>query len=1060
MKKQRIQLYLLSLLLAIIIAVSANAVDINDVDCDEIIQCDAYGSEWDSGHRVCVNAEQDTPYTEEVHVATIRFADYCNSTDTSSDCIDISLDFYETTSDGTYAGDGWGRFGGVTKCCTFGETTVSSYGLINDFQPDTTITRRWSIIDEDDTAYDSCPTDTYNPIDITQTTDLDTFNISFLPFNRYYDQYSEPGFDQSTAWGILDYFANSESTTRSRYDEIKTGLQEETGNWTSDWDPFNIFSFADYSEVDDYLDSELPTDCDSYEIRCTNPVSTSSLCTANTGVNVMADTEGFLEAFFEKYKTPIGMQLSHEWCYGETLSNCFRGYYYWELAYGIKDSDVLTYQGSRQFTKRTITRIEDDWEINDFEGVYITCSGGSNSELEIKYDSKFSGIYSLSEEDLGNGNQFILIKDEHYPLYPNNAEESDFTTSDDLVRYDWTDNGIFDTDWEEITDVEGDLFDTSSTTSLEDIEVQVWGKGGKHSITKQYRVYDPFVNPDIELISSSWSTYFGDGEIEFTPFGSSYSDLDKIDYFCIDWEDDGDFDVLWSYGAVTFNCPGITAGEEFSASSYAHLISQDFTIDYGVYALNGAGSYDMRIRYGMDLKYATDYARDSVASYVITTPDANAEFKLNAGYSWNPTLLEDIIFDLDASIFENDIDCLCLDYNHSSGYDICIADNHATDNECVTECSLVSCTVLSTPERYDFNITYSDFNTLDALQMKARVFDDFGTNGIEYQAFQFRFPDNDVNIKYEYQTGGFVGYVPQINLNETIVYSINDSVVENEKYVCYDYSTDGIYDICYSNAVSDNQCGLSCVYVADIKEGLLNVSYGKVGKVGSLTLTAFLYNNYTNSTDSVDYIISDQNVTSMINPVIVSTLEDDDINDDFVINYKDWNNLKADLPENKTWYFEFSAVNSDIIGGLSVINFTCWDEYDDGIYDKCYGQEIICFQYCGINTSSENIFTTFIVNQSGKDNKIVYTVKLLIGSVNKNLFGYSKAEYWFNPPTQKDVNAMRFFIVLIVLFVYILFGIVGLFLVGFVIIIIVIFAIVYRLLKRDNRKNKNIYKDS
>lgn len=79
----KIQQYLILILFVIILLVNVNAIDINDAECRDIIQCDSDGSEWDSGERVCVNSIQNSPDTEEIFRTNIVIGGYCNSSDTS-----------------------------------------------------------------------------------------------------------------------------------------------------------------------------------------------------------------------------------------------------------------------------------------------------------------------------------------------------------------------------------------------------------------------------------------------------------------------------------------------------------------------------------------------------------------------------------------------------------------------------------------------------------------------------------------------------------------------------------------------------------------------------------------------------------------------------------------------------------------------------------------------------------------------------------------------------------------------------------------------------------------
>jgi len=1001
--------------------VSVNAIDTSQIDCDQIVQCDEDGTEWSGANRVCSGSSEDTPETEQVTVTSIRIDIGCEVGDDSGDSIEMASNFYETASSNTYHGNGVDRFGLSTYTCDFGAGTVWATSFINDYNSDYTITREWSVLDENDDELDSCPTDSYNPIDITQTEDLDTFNMSFLPLNRNFDQYSEPGFDQSSILANLDYWDNSETLSRTRYDEIKASLQNED-NGTSSWDIFNIFSFADYTHVDNVLDVELPSDCIANELYCTSPTSTATICTAGTGINVRADSEAFFHAFFEKYKVPILMQLTHEWYYeNDGNPSSFTGYYYWETAYGIDDSTVLTFQGMRQFTNRTITRVDDDWSVNAYRGVYVTCSGGSQADLDIKYDSANEGLYTLPQEDLGSGDQYVFIVNESYYLYPDNLEDTDFTTSDDLVQYDYTDDGSFDSGWLEVSDVQGVQFLTNSITSLQNMEVQVWGKGGKHSILPKYRVYNPQVNPDIQLLpGSSWSTFFGDGEIEFTPFGDSYSDIDKINYFCIDYDDDGDFEVLWTFGTVTANCAGITGGESFSAGSYNDLTTQEFTIDYGVYSVNGVGSYNMRVRYGMDFKSRTDYAVDSVAPYEITTPDINPVFDETSATAWNPSFLQNLTFDLSDSTPDNNIRCICIDRTNNGTYNECVDSTHATDNPCADSlpigCGLSSCNVDSDPDSYEFRIEYSDVNSLDPQNAKARVFDEFLFDDTEFQGYQFRSPTNNAGIKFEYGIPDiFVG--ESISVNGSLMYSLNNTIFDVIGYVCYDLTNDGIYEHCYSNGAG-NYCNLTCTDVSPtpVTEALVEVSYDIIGSFGGFQIKGLHNDGYTNSTDIRNYYIDPS--PGFLNIVISSIESDDDRNDDFIIDLRDFVNIGSNNELNKTWEFGFTSIHTTMADG-SYPDFACWDSLYPSGWEVCYGNNSVCNEYCSLNSSSSVWYDTFYVNSTNINGSNYVGIRT--GNGRLNYFGDYAHEYVFNIPDEDGINSLRFFLVIsIVLFLIII----------------------------------------
>ena len=1057
MKNSRILLYLLYLFLAITLLESVSAIDLGAVDCEAIVQCDSDGTEWSSGTRICSGASQDTPDTEEVTVTSVTIDIGCEAGDDSGDYYDLASDYYETASTGTYHGSGVERFGTFSVDCRYATRTVWTTSIINDFNSDFEITREWNIRDENDTILDDCVTDTYNAVDLTQTEDLDTFNVSFLPFNRAFDQFSEPGFAHSTVLSNLDYWDNSETISRARYDVIKGYIQIEEGPWYSDWDIFNITSFGRYNDIDNILDVYLPSDCTANELYCTSDTSTSSLCTAGTGVNIIDDTEGFFNAFFKKYKTPIMMQLSHEWNYEYDggIPDSFTGYYYWETAYGIDNSNILTFQGMRQFTNRTISRLETDWLGNNFAGVYVTCSGGSESFLDIKYDSQNEGLYTLSQEDLGSGSQYVFIVNESYYLYPENLEDADFTTSDDLVKYDYTDDGSFDTDWLDIDDVQGVQFLTTNVTSLENMEVQVWGKGGKHSILPKYRVYNPTINPDVQLLpGSTWSTFYGDGEIEFTPFGDSFSDIDKIDYFCIDYEDDGNFDVSWSINSATINCAGITAGEKNSATSYANLISKEFSIDYGVYSLNGVGSYDMRVRYGMEFKNRTNYARDSVAPYSITIPDVNPGILEISTTSWNPNLLENISFGLSGTDSDNDVRCICIDRTNDNIYDECVDSTHATDNPCAEPltagCGLSSCTVDANPESYAFDIEYLNVNHTNGTNIKARVYDEFNYDEVDFQGYQFRNPTNNAGIKFEYSIGNYVG--ESVSVNGSLVYSLNNTVSDVLGYACYDLTNDGTWDECYSNGAG-SYCNLTCTDVSPtgVTEALVEISYDIIGSFGTFQIKGLHNDGYSNSTDLRYYNIDPS--PGFLNIIISSISSDDDKNDDFKIDLRDFSNIGNNSELNKTWYFGFTSIHTTMADG-TYPDFSCWDsEYDSG-WDVCYGNNSVCVLYCGLNATTDVWYDTFYINSTNRTGS--YYVGLRTGNGKIKYLGDYSHEYIFDVPDKDDLNSIRFFLIIsVVLFIIImLFPII--FIVFGIVNSIIITLIIGRLFGKKRKKVDNI----
>ena len=1289
----KIQLYLLLILFVIILLGNVNAININDIDCRDIIQCDSSSSEWDSGNLICVDSSASNPDTEEIIVTDIEIVGFCNATDTSSDCIDFESDFYEElSSNEVYHGNGYDRFGGITRCCLYNDTTVNRYGFINDFNSDrlNPISREWNMIDSDDNILDSCPTITYDPQDISQTTDLATFNISFKPFNHEYDQYVEPQFEVATIWAIQDYFLRNATNSYLYSDQIKEWIQSERGTFS--FDIYDIFGFANILNLENVLEDEIEyikDECTVYTMTgCTSITSTTFSCTANTGVNVKSDTAGFLEAFFNKYKTPLLMKLGHEWCTTDSTPECFTGSHYFETALGILNDNILTFQGMRQFTTRDISRIEGDWVINDYDGLFVICDDAEATQ-SISYHSVEGTDTHNKESD-----SYVFIKGETYYITPAN-NEVDVVTDDDLVHFDWTNNGGYDTEWEEIDDVAGvKEFPTTSTTSSSTFLTQVWGKGGTHAISNNYRVYDPYVNPDTEpLTGYTWSAYAGDDKIKFTPFGSSFTDTDKINYFCIDFNGNGTYDTAFvTDSSVSVSCTGITSGDITVSSSYSSLLNEEFTI-YGSLTTTSLldndeynaeiDSYQMTIKYGMDLYSASDYARLQYINYEITAPEENPIITAETVYDWNPNIYQNITFDHSDSEYDNDIIGICIDIEDDGTYDECIAKD-VNLGEISSECgspygASVDCIDGgNSPENYDIKITYSDINNLNEntilssliaeyqygtyldddtqdYQFKTPDFDTqinliypdnwttyfhngtiyFNSSnsdtylGIEYICFDYNTEDYNTSVynkcyskdgtgycglsscevstspedeieylnssNYGYWTpfgfniditnatgktsymnilfsdidghnvtleqsyiisrpivdlgyyvldanptqdqnyifnisgsmsenglGGFclssktwglcdciinseaINLTTEITLDECsrlniidwnrttdeeslksynynidwysvnnfneqsyqltvydmsllnsdfftpihftfqelsneaeikwkgsscgffyditnascdIYYNLEDSNTDNTQYVCWDYQNDTIYDKCIS-LDGIGKCGLpTCDTYAYPLNYTISINLNNSGAFGDYYVKALVNNGYKNSTDYKRYIIFNEG--NNLIPKITS-LEDDDLNNDFIIDANDWRDFQEDVSLNRSWFFRFSNIETDIIGSIEDIDFACWDELYSSGWDVCYGNNTACIYFCGLNTSNYNPFTSFYINSSNKQINTAYQVALYTGNSLINLQGGIRNEYVFNPISQDKVNAGRMLIFISIIFILLL----------------------------------------
>ena len=1132
----KIQPYLLLILFAIILAVNVSSASVSNFNCDQIKQCDAYGVGWDSSaNLVCNNANQDNPDTEEVIVTSIRVSGLCDPGDNITDSVDWDINFYEELSSGEiYHGNGHDRFGGITTNCEFGENSVTKYGFINDFNSDreSYIERQWSVIDSSDITYDSCPTDTYNPQDITQTVNLNTFNISFLPLAHEFDQYVEPQFDGATIWNIQDYYLRNATDTYTYSDTIKEYVQDYEGQ--ESWDIYDIFGFAQEQTVKDVLDYDIEyikDSCTVYEMTgCTNTGSTSFSCTAGTGVNIKTDLQLFFNTFFEKYKTPLIMQLGHTWNYGSTLSTTFSGYYYWETAYGIKDSNVLTYQGMRQYTNRTLSRIQADWTLNNYDAVFVVCEDDADIRV-LMSETDDLGSHTYDYDTVLD--QYDLIKGEEYYFGVYN-DEIDVVTSDSLFRFDWSNDGSWDIDWSDQHETEGLLstaINTTVSTSELTLDAETWGKGGTDSTLTKYRVYN---NPYISFTPDADNVAPISGNINVDVFGTGFYDLGIMDYYCIDYTSDGVYDEVYRLSSfVNYNC----TTDAFSIiNTDSNLYDNSLDVASSDY-LQTPGSYTLTIKGGINLKNSANYTRAVTYPVTWNTPDTTAQITLTSN-SWNPYNAESLTFDLSGSTFTNDIFSVCYDYDYSTGYDQCVSKD-GTNN-----CGIAMCIINQNPEDYElgFGFTYnSDFTTHDIY---GKAWDIYDFSGFDVQTYQYRAPiiapiinwlstytsviktsditfdtqgstsenpivsicmdidndnsneqcesdyETDFTIQYSdvsdfnthdvsitildnqgyseeiieqfsfrdiYNTAGLRRVSGSVTIgdyiNETgwLVFDGANTVSENEHFSCFDYTNDGIYDKCFSNVGVESQCGISCEYNPFVLSADINLSYDVLNEFGDFTLKLLIDNDATQSFDTYDYGIFLDSPDKWYLPKIVSTDNDDDVNDDFIIDTLDQISLTEDIPDDKLWEFEWTSLYSDY---LYEPDFSCWGNSITGDFEACYHLGGGYNKFCGINCTDQPWFYQYVVNSSlPYDKNSGYGVTLILGSLDRNVASYTTETFRFNPPVQQDVDVMRSFIIVSITIFVILIFILGILLVTVILVPSVFLGFIFRNFR--NKKNKS-----
>jgi len=1117
MKTPRYYQLALLILLAILQISLVSSIDINDLECDAILQCDDKGVSWGSGATlVCNGSTQDAPDTEEVTVTEVRVTGYCDVGDDASDCVEVQTDNYEETSDGTvYLGSGFDRFGGITVCCDFAETTAYRLGIVNDYNSDRSsyISREWSVIDSDDNILDACPTDTYNPVDITQTSDLSTFNISFMPLAHDYDQWVEPNFDVSSIWSVGDYYLQDYDDTKAYQDILRDQIIDRVGTYS--WDLYDIFAFTpNEHQIEDIFDTELDylkDSCESYSMTgCTSTTSTAFECTAGTGVNIKSDLKKFLNTYFNLYKTPLIAQLGHEWCFGPTSSSCFTGTNYWEVLYGIEGDYVLTYQGMRGFTKRPISRIQSDWVLNDYDAVMDICESDADLRLSM---AKFGAGGQTNYRYDSVLDTYALVKGETY-WWGYYNDETTVVTTDSLFRFDWTNDASWNTDYSDQSETEGlhpNVIDTSSSTSQLTLLGETWGKGGTNQETKNYRIYDnAFVNYDLQGTYTS-SVYTDD--IVFDPFGTSYYDIGQLDYVCLDVTQDGIYDYVWRVtSGVTEDC-----ATDGTTTFYidTNLYDNTFTITSSDVS-DTPGLYDFNLMLGIDLINSSNYYRISTHEYTFTAPEVDAQISFKTSYINIPagTL---ITYDLSDTVIDLNPSYVCYDIESDATWDQCAKVGGGT----ASSCGGITCTSSSNPLTYEFSIDYADVLSVANEYLVAYVEDEYGYNDQDSAIYDFNEPSTVANINrispeswtvsrdsdlifdmstsnfdadifqtcYDYDVDGVWescfskdGTDPYcgigsctLNLNpedfdETIefsdvglgthslgyyaidvygfynsdainyfyrdyydnvadirrvagsieignsidefgylIFNLGNSIVENEQYVCYDYTTDGTYDQCYSNTPSDSKCGISCDYFATPSEANIQIDYFKVSEFGAQTLTGLLNNGDTTSLDTEAYFIFDGAVVNEYDAVIVSTDFDSDINDDFRIDIED-----IDFSFNTTEFsfFEWTAIDSNY---TAEPEFSCWGNNLQGLYDTCYQIGGGYNAYCGIDCYDTEWYDIYSIGEDlGFESDKIYEVYLVIGNSNTSEFDSVTYEFLMNPLSEEEQLAVESFPVIIV----------------------------------------------
>lgn len=933
----KIQKYLLLILFAIILLVSVNAIDIDLINCDQILQCDAYGVGWDgSANLDCNNAIQNSPDTEEVIVTDVRTSDYCESGDTASDCIDVALNYYEELNDNNiYHGNGFDRFGATTICCDFGDTTVYSLGFINDFNTDreNPISREWSILDLNDVVKDACPTITYNPVDITQTTDQSTFNISFKPFAHNYDQWVEPNFDQASMWSIQDFFLQNASDNHTYADQMKEWVQIYDSPPT--WDIYDIFSFTgSESSIEDVFQNKIEyikDSCTTYDMNgCTDSSSTSFSCTANTGVNIKDDLEIFFNKFFEKYKVPLMMQLGHEWCYGSTLSSCFTGSNYWETAYGIDSTgSILTYQGMRQFTERTLSRIQSDWVRNSYDAFFVVCDNDADIRVGMsETDEKGVSTYDY-DTILGN---YDLIKNEVYHWTVFN-DETDVVTTDSLFRFDWNNDGSWNLDWDDQIEIEGALataIDTSSITSQLTLDAETWGKGGTDSALTKYRIYN---TPAIVFDDDSGESAPLGTSIRLTPFDGLFYDIGNIDWYCYDEENDGVYDYVFRTSSFTsYNC---TTDGSTVVTTDSNLYNNQIVLINNI-----AGSYTLSLKGGINLVNSANYTNTDLISYEFLTPDVTAELTLKSS-SWDTFHGNTIYYNLENSFVDNEIIAVCYDEDFTnSTYDYCFSVDGTG------YCGLSTCTTDSEPELLMRNLNYADVNDFDLHQIRARVIETYNISDEDVQIYSFSEPSISPTIN-------FISDSIDVSKSTNITLNAIGSTSENNiSTICYDMDNDGLNIVC-KGSLSDT----------------FTIEYSNVTDYAVHQLKL----NITDDQGYSDIVIESFSFRDLFNTAEIRKVS---------------SSVDLGIYINETGWTTFDSALSNV----EEVHHVCYDYTNNGTYEKCYSVDVGDTQ-CGISCDLTPIPLSTTVNLSYSVINEYGTFNLKVLVDNDNTISYDTILY-------------------------------------------------------------------
>ena len=250
------------------------------------------------------------------------------------------------------------------------------------------------------------------------------------------------------------------------------------------------------------------------------------------------------------------------------------------------------------------------------------------------------------------------------------------------------------------------------------------------------------------------------------------------------------------------------------------------------------------------------------------------------------------------------------------------------------------------------------------------------------------------------------------NLTSIIQYNLAGSTVENKTHVCYDYTTDGTYDVCYSQASSYSACGLSCTQVPDVLTANIQIDFATIGAVGDFTLTALSYNGQSTVNDTQDYVIFYEDPVYVTEAVISPTDYDDDLNDDFIINLQDYQNLSMNITNETTWNFIWSS--SDSLLGEDEINFACWKTNLDSEWDVCYMEDGGYNPYCGMNCTDAPWYNYYNIDNSNYISEYSYYVTLYVGNLNTSSGALSTQEFIFNPITAEEDAAVKMYVVVAV----------------------------------------------